>query len=277
MLLHHGIRLGPYEILAPLGAGGMGEVYRARDGRLDRIVAVKVLPPETTSPQALERFEREAKAVAALNHPHICTIHDVGMATPDAGTGTAAAPLRFLVMELLDGETLHQRLTHGPLAVASIVETGLALADALAAAHARGIVHRDLKPANIALTPRGPKILDFGLAKAVEQDVPAPSPAGAGSLLHSEAVTLSGQGPLTDPGVTVGTIAYMSPEQLRGEVLDARTDLFSLGLVLYEMATGRRAFAGATSAVISASILHEAPTAPCQLRPDLPPGSSTRF
>jgi serine/threonine protein kinase/Tol biopolymer transport system component len=239
----------------------MGEVYRARDGRLDRIVAVKVLPPELSSSQALERFEREAKAIAALNHPNICTIHDVG----------SAGQSHFLVMELLDGESLHQRLTRGPLDLASIVETGLALADALAAAHARGLIHRDLKPANIVLTARGPKILDFGLAKAVNQTGTEPSPAGVGHALHSQELTLSAHSPLTDPGVTVGTIAYMSPEQLRGEALDARTDLFSLGLVLYEMATGRRAFAGATNAVTSAAILHDAPTPPRQLRPDLPP------
>jgi serine/threonine protein kinase len=174
-------------------------------------------------------------------------------------------------MELLDGESLHQRLTRGPLDLASIVETGLALADALAAAHARGLIHRDLKPANIVLTARGPKILDFGLAKAVNQTGTEPSPAGVGHALHSQELTLSAHSPLTDPGVTVGTIAYMSPEQLRGEALDARTDLFSLGLVLYEMATGRRAFAGATNAVTSAAILHDAPTPPRQLRPDLPP------
>jgi serine/threonine protein kinase len=231
MALAPGTRLGPYEIIAKLGAGGMGEVYRARDSRLDRIVAVKVLPHEVTSVQALERFEREAKAIAALNHPNICTIHDVG----------SADHVQFLVMELLDGETLHQRLMRGPLDLASIVETGLALADALAAAHARGLIHRDLKPANIVLTARGPKILDFGLAKAVDQASAEPSPAGVGHPLHSQEVTLSAHSPLTDPGVTVGTIAYMSPEQLRGDTLDARTDLFSLGLVLYEMATGHRA------------------------------------
>jgi eukaryotic-like serine/threonine-protein kinase len=259
MALPSGTRLGPYEIIATLGAGGMGEVYRARDSRLDRFVAVKVLPADVTSPLALERFEREAKAIAALNHPHICTVHDVG----------TADGLHFLVMELLDGESLHQRLTRGPLDVASIVETGLSLADALAAAHARGLVHRDLKPANIVLTARGPKILDFGLAKTIEQGhAGLQAHDGPG---HTQAVTLSADSPLTDPGVTVGTIAYMSPEQLRGEAIDARTDVFSLGLVLYEMATGRRAFSGATSAVISAAILHDAPAAPRQLRPDLPP------
>jgi eukaryotic-like serine/threonine-protein kinase len=253
MALDSGTRLGPYEILAPLGAGGMGQVYRARDTRLDRSVAIKVLPADTTSAHAFERFEREAKAIAALNHPGICAIYDIG-----------SSPVPFLVMELLDGETLYQRLSRGPMDTAGVVDTGLALADALSAAHAKGILHRDLKPANIILTPRGPKILDFGLARATESVSTADIGATTG-------VTLPAQGPLTDAGVTVGTAAYMSPEQLRGETLDARTDLFSLGLVLYEMATGRRAFSGSTSALTTAAILYEQPAAPRQLRADLPP------
>ena len=252
MALDSGTRLGPYEILAPLGAGGMGEVYRARDTRLDRLVAVKVLSASATSAQALERFEREAKAIAALNHPGICTIYDVG-----------TSPVPFLVMELLDGETLHQRLGRGAMDASVLVDTGLALADALSAAHAKGILHRDLKPANIVMTPRGPKILDFGLARATESAATVES----GNTAFE---TLAAQSPLTDVGVAVGTASYMSPEQLRGEPLDARTDLFSLGLVLYEMATGRRAFPGATSAMITAAILHEDPDAPRQIRPDLP-------
>jgi len=247
----------------------MGEVYRGRDTRLDRAVAVKVISSRASSAHALERFTREAKAIAALNHPHICTIHDVGEAVLDGDASTHRGPVHYLVMEMLDGETLQNRLERGPVDVATIVDMGLALADALTAAHARGVVHRDLKPSNIMLTARGPKILDFGLAKAVDQAGQAD--AHAGGAIYTEVATLSAQGPLTDPGVTVGTTAYMSPEQLRGDPLDARTDLFSLGLVLYEMATGRRAFAGATSAVISAAILHEAPTAPRQLRGDLPP------
>ncbi len=252
MALDTGTRLGPYEIIAPLGAGGMGEVYRARDTRLDRQVAIKVLPAGTVSTQALERFEREAKAIAALNHPGICAVYDVG-----------TTPVPFLVMELLDGETLHQRLARGRLDVPALLEIGLALADALATAHARGIVHRDLKPANIVLTPRGPKILDFGLARIGETIAQADVDVTAFP-------TLSGQTPLTDTGVAIGTVAYMSPEQLRGDALDARTDLFSLGLVLYEMATGKRAFSGTTSAVTSAAILHEQPTAPRELQPDIP-------
>ena len=252
MALDTGTRLGPYEILAPLGAGGMGEVYRARDTRLDRQVAIKVLPAGAVSTQALERFEREAKAIAALNHPGICAVYDVG-----------TTPVPFLVMELLDGETLHQRLARGRLDVPALLEIGLALADALATAHAKGIVHRDLKPANIVLTPRGPKILDFGLARIGETIAQADVDVTAFP-------TLSGQTPLTDTGVAIGTVAYMSPEQLRGEALDARTDLFSLGLVLYEMATGKRAFSGTTSAVTSAAILHEQPIAPRELQPDIP-------
>ena len=238
--------------MRPFGAGGMGEVYRARDTRLDRQVAIKVLPAGAVSTQALERFEREAKAIAALNHPGICAVYDVG-----------TSPVPFLVMELLEGETLHQRLARGRLDVPALLEIGLALADALATAHAKGIVHRDLKPANIVLTPRGPKILDFGLARISETVAQADVDVTAFP-------TLSGQTPLTDAGVAVGTVAYMSPEQLRGEALDARTDLFSLGLVLYEMATGKRAFSGTTSAVTSAAILHEQPTAPRELQPDIP-------
>jgi serine/threonine protein kinase/Tol biopolymer transport system component len=230
----------------------MGEVYRARDTRLDRDVAVKVLPAGAGSPQALERFEREAKAIAALNHPGICAIYDVG-----------TSPVPFIVMELLTGETLHQRLVRGRLDVRALVEIGLALADALAAAHAKGVVHRDLKPANIVLTTHGPKILDFGLARIGETVVQA-------DVDVSAYPTLSGNTPLTGVGVAVGTVAYMSPEQLRGELLDTRTDLFSLGLVLYEMATGKRAFSGATSAVTSAAILHEQPAAPRVLQPELP-------
>ena len=249
MPLGPGSRLGPYEIDSPIGAGGMGDVYRAHDSRLDRFVAIKVLRQGATSgPQASERFQREARAASALNHPNICTVYDVGTDPP------------FLAMELLDGETLQRRLTRGPLDMAHVVEIGLGVADALDAAHSRGILHRDIKPANIFLTARGPKVLDFGLAKSA-----APA-AGVGSF----GPTRSAEALLTDDGVTVGTVAYMSPEQLRGEPLDARTDLFSLGLVLYEMATGRPAFAGATSAIISGAILHEDPVAPREIRGDIP-------
>ncbi|HYM23203.1 MAG TPA: serine/threonine-protein kinase, partial [Vicinamibacterales bacterium] len=222
------------------------------DTRLERDVAVKVLPAQLTdSQQARDRFKREARAVAALPHPNICTIHDVG----ETADGRA-----FLVMELLPGETLQQRLARGPMAIASVVDAGIALAGALAAAHAAGIVHRDIKPANIFLTPHGPKLLDFGLAKA---DV-HPVAAASGQL------TATGNPLLTGSGSIVGTVAYMSPEQLRGEPLDARTDLFSLGLALYEAATGRPAFAGSTGAVIAAAILESQPAAPRVVRTDLP-------
>jgi eukaryotic-like serine/threonine-protein kinase len=233
MTLTPDTRLGPYTIVAAIGAGGMGEVYRARDTRLERDVAIKVLPAALIdSPTARERFQREARAVAGLAHPNICTIFDVGE-TPDGHA--------FLVMELLQGETVQQRLARGPFDVAQLIDTGIALADALDAAHAAGIVHRDIKPANILLTARGPKILDFGLAKQE-----------SGGDEETQAL-------LTKVGSTVGTVAYMSPEQLRGEELDARTDLFSLGLVLYEMAAGRPAFAGATSSALAGAILHEPP------------------
>src|SRR5688572_5235323 len=201
-----GTRLGPYEILAAVGAGGMGQVYKARDDRLARDVAIKVLPAHSTdSIRARERFKREAQAVAALQHPNICTIYDVG----ETADGRV-----FIVMELLQGETLQQRIAHGPLDQRVILEIGTALADALQAAHSAGIVHRDIKPANILLTSHGPKILDFGLVKAD----PRVAPGDGAAELETRSL-------LTDAGSIVGTLAYMSPEQLRGEEVDARTDL----------------------------------------------------
>ena len=251
MTLSAGTRLGRYEIVTAVGAGGMGEVYRARDTRLGRDVAVKVLPAHLIeSPQARERFQREAQAVAALQHPNICTVHDVGETTD----GHA-----FLVMELLQGETLRERRGNDALDLASCVDIGIALADALAAAHRAGIVHRDIKPANIFVTAHGPKILDFGLVKTEQRETEA-----------SSTPTISAPAALTESGETLGTLAYMSPEQLRGEAVDARSDLFSLGLVLYEMATGRPAFTGATTAMIAAAILHTDPPAPRAIRPELP-------
>ncbi|MEO5740176.1 MAG: protein kinase [Vicinamibacterales bacterium] len=243
-------RLGPYEIVAAIGAGGMGDVYKARDERLERDVAIKLLAAHSThSTRARERFKREAQAVAALQHPNICAIYDVGE--------TADGQI-FIVMELLQGETLQQRIAHGPLNPSVIFEIGAALADALQSAHSAGIVHRDIKPANILLTSHGPKILDFGLVKA--------DPRGPQDDAMAVRAT---QALLTDAGSIVGTLAYMSPEQLRGEDVDARTDLFSFGLVLYEMATGRPAFSG-NSAVVGAAILHQQPAAVRGVRPDLP-------
>jgi eukaryotic-like serine/threonine-protein kinase len=247
MTLAAGMRLGPYEVISPLGSGGMGEVYIARDTRLDRDVAVKVLPAlAADDAQARARFDHEARAIAALNHPNVCALHDVGHQD--------GRP--FFVMELLNGESLNERLARGPFEVPALLDHAIALADALDAAHARGLIHRDLKPANIFLTTRGQlKILDFGLAKA---------------LHPSDVSTCVADEPLTAPGVAIGTVIYMSPEQLRGETLDARSDLFSLGLVLYQMATGQRAFKGSTTAVISAAILNGEPEMPREVRPDLP-------
>ena len=245
-----GTRFGPYEIVKPIGAGGMGEVYEARDTRLDRPVAIKVLPAELAADAAARaRFDREAKAIAALNHPNICALHDIGDAD---GHG-------FLVMERLEGETLQDRLQRGALPIEQTLEYGISLTDALDAAHGRGLIHRDLKPANVFITTRGVvKILDFGLAK---------------SVLDSETdVTRSVNEALTVTGTTLGTVAYMSPEQLRGEPLDVRTDLFSFGLVLYEMATGEKAFGGSTVVVAAAGILSQQPPAPRVLRADLPEG-----
>jgi serine/threonine protein kinase len=251
MSLLAGTRLGPYEIVSAVGAGGMGEVYRARDNRLDREVAVKVMSPGLTSSNlARERFQREARTIAALHHPHICSIYDIG----ETHEGQA-----FIVMEFLQGETLEEQLRQGPLDVSLLLETALALADALGAAHAAGIVHRDIKPANVFLTPWGPKLLDFGVAKA------APRVAGANSVTQ----TAAARPMLTAEGAAVGTLAYMSPEQLRGDQVDVRTDVFSFGLLLFQMATGRPAFTGATGAVVAAAILHEKPQTPSTLRPEL--------
>lgn len=249
-----GQSVAQYRITARLGAGGMGEVFRARDERLERDVALKFLPPELArDPQALERFQREARAASALNHPNIAIIHDLG--------DYQGQP--FLVMELLEGQTLRERIASAPFATDHLLEIAIQMADALDAAHAKGIVHRDIKPANLFVTSRGAvKLLDFGLAKVAQR----PSVSMASAMPTQGVVDVN----LTSPGLALGTVAYMSPEQARGEDLDARTDLFSLGAVLYEMGTRRQAFAGDTSAVIFDSILNRAPAAALGINPGLP-------
>ncbi len=248
-------RFGPYEILNPIGAGGMGEVYRARDTRLEREVAIKLLPPSLAGDEQFRaRFEREAKSVSALNHPHICTLHDVGQETVDGES------LHYLVLELIEGESLAARLVKGPLPLADVLVYGKQVASALDAAHRRGIVHRDLKPGNVMISKSGAKLLDFGLAKSGER--------GATAFVSTlETVDK----PLTEQGTILGTFQYMAPEQLEGAVSDARTDIFALGALLYEMATGRKAFEGKNRTSLIAAIVSSDPPAISSVQAMSPP------
>jgi serine/threonine protein kinase len=250
--LKTGSKLGPYEILSSLGSGGMGEVYRARDTRLDRIVAIKVLPDHQTSkPELRERFEREARAISSLNHPHICTLYDVGHQDG----------VDYLVMEYIEGETLAARLVKGPLPLDQLFKYAIEIADALGKAHRKGITHRDLKPGNIMLTKSGAKLLDFGLAKLRQQASP--------SVPISQVSTAAGA--ITAPGMILGTLQYMAPEQVEGKAADARADIFAFGGVIYEMATGKKAFEGKSQASLIAAILEREPAPISSLQPMTPP------
>src|SRR5580692_9555450 len=251
MAILPGRRLGPYEILSAIGAGGMGEVYKARDTRLDRIVAIKVLPTHLADrSESRERFEREARAIASLNHPHICTLHDIGH---QDGTD-------FLVMEYLEGETLAQRLKKGPLPLDQVLQCAIQIADALDKAHRKGITHRDLKPGNIMLTKSGTKLLDFGLAKLAQEAAPVTSASQLPTLKSA----------ITSEGTILGTLQYMAPEQVEAKEVDARTDIFAFGAVVYEMATGKRAFEGKTQASLIAKILETDPPPIASLQPMTP-------
>src|SRR5579859_4083489 len=267
MAIATGTKLGPYEIVAALGAGGMGEVYRARDTRLGREVAIKVLPQHlSANPDLKARFEREAKAISGLNHPHICHLYDVG-----SQDGTD-----YLVMELLEGESLDKRLERGPLPLKQALEAGVEIAEALEKAHKSGIVHRDLKPGNIVLTKSGAKLLDFGLAKPSVAAIGVVAASSSGKLTPSTptmsvAALASPAGGLTQQGMIVGTFQYLAPECLQGREADARSDLFAFGCVLYEMVTGRRAFEGKSQLSVLTAILEKDPEPVSSVHPGTPP------
>ena len=257
MSLSAGTRLGPYEIVAPIGAGGMGEVYRAKDTRLDRQVAIKVLSAHlSTSEEVRQRFEREAKTISQFSHPHICALYDVGR----------EGDTDFLVMELLEGESLADRLGKGALPTEQVLRFGIQIADALDKAHRQGIVHRDLKPGNVMLTKTGVKLLDFGLAKPLT--TAGARPVSGASVLATEAQVSA---PLTERGTVLGTFQYMAPEQLEGAEADGRSDIFAFGAVLYEMATGRKAFTGKSQASLIGSILRDDPPSITEAAPMIPP------
>src|SRR5580693_5566035 len=252
MPIQPGRRLGPYEILSAIGAGGMGEVYKARDTRLDRIVAIKVLPTHLADRSELrERFELEAKTIASLNHPHICTLHDIGQQDG----------IDYLVMEYLEGETLAQRLQKGALPLEQVLHYAIEISDALDKANRKGITHRDLKPGNIMLTKSGTKLLDFGLAKLKQEGAPA--------IPDSQLPTMKSA--ITGEGTILGTLQYMAPEQVEAKEVDARTDIFAFGAVVYEMATGRKAFEGKSQASLMAKILETDPVPMATLAPMTPP------
>src|SRR6476646_3929538 len=250
MALAPGTKLGPYDIVAPLGSGGMGEVYRARDTRLERTVAIKILPAQFSSdPVRKQRFEREAKTISSLNHPHICTLHDVG----------SQDGVDYLVMECVDGETLAKPLEKG-------LKYGAEIADGLDKAHRSGVIHRDLKPGNIMLTATGAKLLDFGLAKEVV-------PIASGATITAAAQSR----PVTEEGTIIGTFQYMSPEQVEGKELDGRSDIFSLGAVLYEMMTGQKAFEGKSQFSVASAILEKEPPSISSIKPMTPRRWTTPF
>ncbi len=254
-------RLGPYEILSAIGAGGMGEVYRARDTRLDRCVAIKILPAHFSSnPELKGRFEREARTLSSVAHPHICHLYDVG----------SQSGVEFLVMELLEGETLAERLKKGPLPLHEVLQIGIEIADALTKAHRVGLVHRDLKPSNIMLTKNGAKLMDFGLAKPAALD-PLTGSSGTPLMGGSTTILESPRSPVTTVGAVVGTIQYISPEQIDGKEADARSDIFAFGAVLYEMATGQRAFDGKSRVAIASAILEKEPTPITSIQAGVPP------
>jgi eukaryotic-like serine/threonine-protein kinase len=252
MPLSAGTRLGPYQIVAPLGAGGMGEVYKARDTRLERTIAIKILPEHLVrNSESRQRFEREAKAISSLNHPNICTLYDVG----------SQNGIDYLVMEYLEGETLALRLSKGALPIEQALKIASEIADALDKAHRQGIVHRDLKPGNVMLTKSGAKLMDFGLAKYTTALTQRAAMSGLATVDSN----------ITVKGEIVGTFQYMSPEQLEGKEADARTDIFALGTVLYEMATGKAAFTGKTRASLIGNIMNSEPAPITTLQPLSPP------